>query len=282
MVCYLFSLPCLSHASTKDSITWMEVNMPPSFIQKGPLKNQGYSDVIGNLIREHLTDYEHHRIVTNVVRHFDDFKSGKKVCGIDLYKTKEREAFMYFSLPCVLTLPPVLVVRKDKSDMFGTDTDVSLETILANEEFRLGLSSDRSYGQRLDALLQQHLERKNLTVFSGQELRQNYFKMLLLDRLDGLIALPCEAKYHAEQMGILDQISIVMLRESQQDPEAWMSSVACPKNAWGREVIDKINIVLIQLRPSAPYRQAYERWIGENRLRQYRSTYNDLFLPTRP
>lgn len=256
--------------------------MPPSFIQKGPLKNQGFSDVIGNLIRERLTDYEHHRIVTNVVRHFDDFKSGKKVCGIDLYRTKEREAFMYFSLPSMLALPPVLIVRKDKMDMFGADTLVSLESILANEEFRLGFSSDRSYGQRLDSILKQHLERKNLIVFSGQELRQNYFKMLLLDRLDGLIALPCEAKYHAEQMGIHDRIATVMFRESQQGPEAWMSAVACPKNEWGREVIDKINTILIQIRPNAPYRHAYERWLDESSLRQYRSTYNDLFLTTRP
>lgn len=256
--------------------------MPPSFIQKGSSENQGYSDVIGNLIREYLTDYEHHRVVTNVVRHFDDFKSGKKVCGIDLYRTKERKAFMYFSIPSMLTLPPVLIVRKDKLGMFGTDPAVSLETILADEDFRLGFSSDRSYGQGLDAILKQHLKRKNMVVFSGQELRQNYVKMLLLDRLDGLIALACEAKYHAEQMGILDQVTTVTLLESQQNFDAWMSAVACPKNEWGREVIDKINTVLIQIRPSAPYRQAYERWLGENSLRQYRSIYNDVFLATRP
>lgn len=256
--------------------------MPPSFIQIGPMKNQGFEDVVGDLLKERLTDYEHHRIVTNVVRHFDTFKQGEKVCGIGLYRTTERESFLYFSIPAMLTLPPVLILRKDKLAQLGTDTIIGLETILANEEFRLGLSKDRSYGQTLDNILRRHAERKNLVLFSGQELGQNYFKMLMLDRLDGLLALPSEAMYHAEQLGIRDQIATLLLQENQGNYESWYCAIACPKNEWGREVIDKINTILMQIRPSERYRQAYERWLDGNSLQRYRTIYNDVFLATKP
>mgnify|MGYP001810371026 FL=1 len=38
----------------RDEITWLEVNMPPYFIQEGPHLGQGYGNVIGALIEQQL------------------------------------------------------------------------------------------------------------------------------------------------------------------------------------------------------------------------------------
>lgn len=257
--------------------------MPPHFIQEeGELQGQGYGDIVSELVRQQLPEYEHYQMTTNVVRHFDKFKRGDKVCAVGLYRTPERESFLHFSIPCLLTMPPALIIRKDRLEKFGNKTIISLDQLLNDPEFRLGMSKDRSYGQMLDDVLARHNNRKNLIVFSGQEIGENYFKMLLLDRLDGLIGLPDEAMYRAEQMGIRDQIIILPFADNQQTHEGWLCAVACPKNAWGQEIIDKINPILVDLRPTEAYRHAYERWLDSNSLPLYRRVYNEIFLTTKP
>lgn len=86
-------LPCIlvvllaQPAAAKDTIntiTWMEVSMPPYFIQEGPEKQQRYGDVVSAILQEQLPEYEHLEVVTNVTRHFHKFKQGEKVCSVGL------------------------------------------------------------------------------------------------------------------------------------------------------------------------------------------------------
>ncbi|WP_309413082.1 TIGR02285 family protein [Desulfobulbus sp.] len=262
----------------RDSITWMEPNMPPFNIQDGPAKNQGYGNIVTTLLQQHLPEYDHFIMITNVTRHFRKFKDGEKVCGVGLFRTPEREAFMYFSLPSLLVMPPTFIVKKDRKAEFGPTARVSLESLLQNRRIAIGLSRDRSYGAPLDAILAQRRQQAQLVYYNGQQLTDNYLKMLMLDRIDGLLALPDEALYHAEKMGLRDRIVALTVEETQCNYRDWMSAVACPKNAWGKEVIDKINAILLAQRPTAPYRAAYERWLDGTALERYRALYRDIFL----
>lgn len=282
IACCFLIIPPLAPVFARDSLTWMEVSMPPHFIHNGALQNQGYGDIVSKLLRQRLPEYDHYQMTTNVVRHFDKFKRGEKICAIGLYQTPERERFLHFSIPCLLTMPPALIIRKDRLKQWGLETVISLDQLLDNPDFRLGMSKDRSYGQRLDAILSRHVRRTNLVVFSGQEIGENYFKMLLLDRLDGLIGLPDEAMYRAEQMGIRDQLTTLIFEENQRNYEGWLCAVACPKNEWGKEIIEKINPILIELRPTERYRRAYERWLDSNSMPSYRKVYDEIFLTTKP
>lgn len=269
-------------ASAKNSITWLEVNMPPYLIQEGPGKSEGYGNIVSSILQEHLPEYEHHTVVTNVIRHFDRFRKGEQVCSIGLYKTPEREAFMYFSIPSMLTMPAVLITTKEKQAEFRANESIKLEDVLKNTRFILGLSKDRSYGTTIDLILDKYQNRKNLVLYSGQELTANYFKMLMLNRLDGLVGLPDEAMYHAEKLGLRDRLATLIIEENQQDYSGWFCAVGCAKNAWGQGVIDRINQVLIEQRPTARYRAAYERWLDPAHLERYRTVYKEVFLQTVP
>lgn len=282
IACWWLTLMPLPLAHAKDSITWMEVNMPPHFIQNGALRGQGYGDIVGELLRQRLPNYEHHRMTTNVVRHFDMFRRGDKVCAIGLYRTSERESFLHFSIPSLLVMPPALILHKGRLENLTAQKTLSLKSLLANSEFRLGISKDRSYGTTLDAVIAQYRHRSGLTVFSGQEIGENYFKMLLLDRLDGLLGLPDEAMFRAEQMGIRDQLVVLPLEENRDDYKGWQCAAVCPKNAWGQEVIARINAILVEIRPTPRYRRAYERWLDANNLPLYRRVYDEIFLATKP
>lgn len=280
LVLLLLCIP--SPLPAKDTVTWMEAVFPPFYIQSGANQEQGYGDIVTDILQEHLSDYEHEEVITNITRHFYKFKQGEKVCSAGLYKTAERDAFMYFSIPSFITLPPVLIIKKENIANFGHQTTVPLADVLANKGLMIGLAKDRSYGKTLDAILEQHKGQGNLVEFTGQELSFNLFQMLLRNRLDGIIVLPEEALYQAEQMGIRGQVLTLTLAENLQNYDGWMSSVGCSKNAWGKEMIEKINAILLEQRPTERYRAAYERWLDAGSIEQYRKAYSEVFLKTRP
>jgi len=271
-------LPALTWG--QDSVTWMEAVMPPYFIQDGNQKEQGYGDVITHLIQQELGDYEHEEVVTNITRHFHKFKQGEKVCSVGLYRTPEREEFMYFSIPSFLTLPAVIIIKKEAFPQFGNQTTVRLADVLNSKQMIIGLSKDRSFGTDTDAILKQHKDDGTLLETAGPELSLNLFKMLMKGRLDGLIGLPEEALFQAEQLGIRDQLMTLTIEENLNGYESWLSSVGCSKTAWGKALIDKINVILLAQRPTERYRAAYERWLDPNAIENYRRVYRGVFLET--
>lgn len=268
--------------SATENLVWMEAVLPPFFIHSGPNQNQGYGDAITQILEAHLPDYNHGEINTNITRHFYMFKQGEQVCSVGLYKTPEREKFMYFSIPSFITLPPVIIIKKENIVKFGNKATVSLDAVLEDRGMMIGFAKDRSYGKTLDEIFNRHKGQANLVEFTGQELSLNLFKMLMLGRLDGLIGLPEEALYQAEQMGIRDQFITLTLSENLHNYDGWMSCVACSKTPWGKQVIDKINQVLLAQRPSEQYRAAYERWLDPNSIAEYRRAYAEVFLKTVP
>jgi len=274
----LFMLAAPPPAAAKDEVIWMEAIMPPYFIKSGPHQGQGYGDIIAEILREHLTEYNHETITTNITRHFYAFKQGDKVCSIGLFRTPEREEFMHFSLPSFLTLPAVIIIKADQYPAFGSRTSVRLDDILANENLLIGIAKDRSYGITTDEILNQYAGNANVVQFTGPELSLNLFHMLMMDRLDGLIGLPEEALYQAEQMGIRDQLMTLTIEENDQDYGNWLSAVGCSKNEWGEKIIAEINEILLSQRPSPRYRTAYERWLDPHSIETYRKVYDRVFL----
>lgn len=264
--------------SAKDEVTWMEAVMPPYFIKTGPYQGEGYGDVIAEIIRENLTGYTHETITTNITRHFYAFKQGEKVCSIGLYRTPEREEFMHFSIPSFLTLPAVIIIKADQYQAFGGRPTVRLTDILTDEDLVIGISKDRSYGAATDQVLQQYAGNANVVEFSGQELSLNLFRMLMMNRLDGLIGLPEEALYQAEQLWIRDELMTLTIEENDQDYSNWLSAVGCSKNEWGAQIIAEINEILLSQRPGTRYRGAYERWLDPHSIATYRKVYDRIFL----
>lgn len=263
---------------TVDSIAWLEAVAPPFFIHEGSLTGQGYEDLITDIIKEQLPQYEHKHMKANISRHYQQWKQGEKACSLAMFKTPERMEFAYFSMPSVFTLPPVLIIHKDKFEKFGGRKKVSLAEILKSNEFVIGRSNNRSYGIEFDNTLNSYGNKKNIFAYEGPELSKNLFKMLLAGRIDALPGLPEEAMYLAETLGFRDQIMTISIEENQVNHDASLTYVACSKTPWGKKTIDTINKILLEQRPSERYRAAYERWLDPSSLEGYRKLYSEVFL----
>ena len=267
-----------ANLQAKDSMTWMEAVAPPFFIHEGDLKGQGYEDLITDLLAEHLPMYDHNHMIANISRHYQQWQQGEKSCALAMFKTPEREAFAYFSIPSVFTLPTILIIRKDSFDSFGGSKTINLQQLLEDHKFTIGRSNNRSYGVLVDNILNQYRNENNIFSFEGSELSLNLFKMLTAGRIDALVGLPEEAMYLAETLGFKDQIMTLNISENQNNHEASLTYVACSKTEWGKKTIDTINSVLLKQRPTERYRSAYERWLDPSSLENYRQLYSDVFL----
>lgn len=265
-------------SQAQDALAWMEAVAPPFFIHDGELKGQGYEDLITDILKGNLPQYQHSHMKANITRHYQQWKQGEKACSVGMYKTPERLEFTYYSIPSVFTLPPVLIIHKDRFQAFGGNKMVSLAKILQDGKLIIGRSNNRSYGIEIDTPLKTYSTEKNTFVYEGQELSLNLFKMLQAGRIDALPGLPEEAMYMAETMGIRDQIMTLAIEENQGNPEGSLSYVACSKNGWGKTAIETINQVLRAQRPTEKYRAAYERWLDPSSIEGYRKLYQDVFL----
>ncbi|MCP4343456.1 MAG: TIGR02285 family protein [Desulfobulbaceae bacterium] len=265
-------------AWAQDSIAWMEAVAPPFFIHEGEFKGQGYEDLITDILIAKLPQYNHSHMQANISRHYQQWKQGEKACGLAMYKTPERMDFAYFSLPSVLTLPTVLIIKKDKFNTFGGMKTLSLTDILKSNQYVVGRSKNRSYGIEFDNTLDQYGNSQNIFDHEGPELTLNLLKMLLAGRIDALSGLPEEAMYLAEKMGVRDQIMTLSIKENQVNHDASLTYVACSKNEWGKKTIADINIVLLKQRPTENYRAAYERWLDQSSIEGYRKLYKEVFL----
>ena len=177
----LFTIATLflaASAMAKDSISWLEAVAPPFFIHEGPFQGQGYEDLITNILIEKLPEYEHSHMKANISRHYQQWKQGEKACSLAMYKTPERMAFVYFSIPSVFTLPAVLIIHKDNYTKFGNKKTISLSAILESTNFVIGRSNNRSYGVEFDSTLNEYGTAANIFSYEGPELSDNLFKKL--------------------------------------------------------------------------------------------------------
>lgn len=267
-----------SISAAKEKLYWLEAVAPPFFIHEGPLAGQGYEDFLTDVLEEQLPQYEHVHLQATISRHYQQWKLGQNACSLAMYKTPEREKFVYFSKASVFTLPPVLIITRERLNDFGGKKVVSLAALLKEGKLVIGRSKNRSYGPEFDKCLDTYGNERNIYSYEGPDLSTNLFKMLLAGRLDALPGLPEEAMYLAETMGLRDRIMTISVSENLADHESMLTYVACSKTEWGKKTIQAINAILDKERPTDRYRAAYERWLDPSSIDGYRRMYQNVFL----
>lgn len=261
-----------------DTLTWLEVNSPPFYITEGKLAGKGYQSKLQNLIAKELPQYKYNTSYANLSRHYELFRKQEQVCAVALYKTPEREKLAYFSIPSFITFPGVLVIRKETYPLLGFQQRVSLQTVISRGDILLGRSKGRSFGNELDSIIDTYGTSETVFTYEGKDLNSNFIEMLVRGRIDAMISLPEEVMYHAEKLGLRDKIITIEIEETVSNPDGMMCHVACSKSPWGREVIDNINTVLLEKRPTQEYRGLYERWLDPNAIQRYRPLYEKYLL----
>jgi polar amino acid transport system substrate-binding protein len=110
------------------------------------------------------------------------------------FRTAQRERFAYFSIPAAQSPNALFLRRALAHRVAGLPLDQLLST-----GFRLGVQNGTSFGAQFDAYLASARFKATLTPVT---LRRNAWKMMALDRLDGMIADQASGQLELQQLSL--------------------------------------------------------------------------------
>ncbi|QDD63355.1 TIGR02285 family protein [Herbaspirillum seropedicae] len=261
--------PAVRASEPDNQIIWGRHHVPPYMIREGEWAGRGIFDLTLGVVTSHLPQYQHVDLAAPFPRVISEIRKGSHWCYIGALRTSEREAYAYFSLPTSIFLPLRVIVRRDRLAQFSHPQ--SLKSLLQNRQLVTSVMRDRSYSPTVDRLLAEYPAREN---YSEQI---EAISMLLAGRIDYMIELPLLAFYQARLLGHADELAAIRTEEAD---EVVFNRVMCPRNAWGRQVIDQVNQVLLAERPTPAYRAMVERWHDPESTAEIRRLYDKVFLKT--
>ncbi len=275
----VFILFSLTSAMADDPVTWPVFSYPPVFIiEQGKTPSGVGIDVI-NLIKSKLPEYEHKIKEVPISRVFRSLQDGYHYCAYGVLKTPEREAYMYYSLPCRITTPCFVVVRKEDVEKFGGGKKISLRELLENNNLKLLIKKDVIYNKEINSVIDGYAGQKHVYVLPSDELGKKEVQLLAAKRIDYTISVVSTA-YEAKQMGLIDKISFLPFEDTYNHYD--VGYIACPKNEWGRQMTDKINKILKEEIPKPQFFDLFKPLVTENMIPELRNQYEKLIMNSEP
>ena len=275
MILSVMFIPLQIHAD--DTISWQTYHRPPGIIMIGDDQGKGFVEKALNLIIERLPEYKHHKPMTTLARALSDMKAGRQVCHPALFKTRKREEFMIFSQAAMINPTNRIVAHPGKIDaLVKKDKSVDLIELLQYPQLSFALVKERSYTQIIDDLLADYLDQKYLFKMTNTDL-SSLFQMIEKGRIDVSIAYPFEVNYYLKDSNKRE--GALKLYAMSGMEKFTFGSVACPKTEWGKRVINKVNLALDVLKPTAAYRKAVTAWWEEEAATEaFNVLYQNEFL----
>ena len=255
-------------AQARDTLIWLLRDLPPTMIFEGPKKGQGIIDQMLPLLIAGMPQYDHVLMRVNRARGMQMLQEKSFTCDPSLVWTKERAQWITFSLPAFRAVSNGLAVRQtDRAvlDEFVSDGEVDLSALLASGRTKVGIVAERSYGQRIDALLKQ-ASPAALTSHHGNEALGSLLQMQRLGRLQVVLGYWPEIRYLANREQITDdQLAFLPIKGTDQ----YLSGhIGCSHTSQGKQAISEINQLLRAL-PRDRLDPLYADWLDP----QMRSDY---------
>ena len=258
---------CFSKEHT--TVHWNTVSFPPSLITKGELKNQGYSDIVRNIIIKNMSSYQHNVEIGNTKLAVTNLRRLEFSCFSGLNRNEEREKFTYFSKPTILSLPNELIIKKSNQHKFRkyltSDNKIDLFQILKDDILRFGYVDSRAYHNYIDDLIQKFKSNKNSFARKGADLTKGLVYMLSRDRLDYIIEYPTMIKYNKEELNIKEEFLQYPIKNASELIKVY---VGCNKSMYGKNLIDNIDEIIINQKEE--FVKAYKKWLPKNSLKRYK------------
>jgi uncharacterized protein (TIGR02285 family) len=277
MVGLLCGLAVAPVAHAKDTLVWLQRDLPPLMIFDGPKKGQGVIDQLLPVLIAGMPQYHHSVLHVNRARALQMLTEPSFTCDAALNWSKEREQWIVFSIPVFRAISNGLAARRaDRALLtpFIKNGEIDLAALLASGREKLGVIAERNYGEYLDGLLKQ-APAEAVTLHYGNDALGSLLQMQRLGRVQVLLGYRAEIRYQAQQQGIADD-------ELQFYPILGTSKylsgyIGCSDTPQGRQAIGEINQLLRALPPNQ-LSEAYAAWIDPQSRGDYLEAAKAFFL----
>ncbi len=255
---------CLLLAGTvgaKDTIVWMQLDFPPSFVAHGPDKGKGYSDVPMQIAIRSLPEYLHETTFVNPPQAIQNLRTQSNYCGSGLNRNAEREAFVEFSVPFVKRLPNQIVILKETlprlRPYIEADGRVDFARLINDESLKMGYHKERSYGSSIDPLITEK-PRAHLIHRPAKDLTISFLQMLKAQEIDYIVESPDSLRYFQRRGNYQGAFWLLPIKNAEGLLPVYF---ACPKSALGKQAIRKINTIIQS--HQTEMESAYLYWVSD-------------------
>ncbi|OUR97413.1 hypothetical protein A9Q84_13895 [Halobacteriovorax marinus] len=272
---FLFLLLYCCNLSAKktgpsDNITWRVVDWPPFYITNPTSNEKGLYDGFIEQVSLELPEYKHHKVKMNTLRARKQMKMGEKICHPSVLP--DTDALL--SKVNSILLPHKLIVRNEVSKLIEKrNKTMSLIDVLNMKGITIGISPD-SYTTKLNKITKRYLKKSNVFINNDYV---NLIKMLFLGRVDVIIQYSPIVRYLSHKENREDIYKVYNIKEI-KDQKYTLVHVACPKNAWGKRVINKINNFLVKESRNSRYIDHRIRWYSKEERSILKEYYKKIYL----
>jgi len=258
---------------TVGTIQWLVQDLPPHFSFKGGKAPQRASE-LGNgevdgflrLLIERIPQYRHEFVDAGLPRFEALVRQGQTLCSVLHVRTPERLSWLYFtSLHAPLFSRQLhVVVRRDRLAQFeqadAPGQPLSLAEILQRQDLVGLLPRGRSFGPRIDGLLQAAGEQAPRSMVTGRG--THLLSMLRAQRMDYTLEYSSVVdEYLSSSSGAGAELVKLPIAEGRSTAVA---TAACSRTPEGRRQIEAIDQAVRKLAQD-PQREAWMRaWRGSH------------------
>lgn len=265
----LFHTP---NTEAKEKITWMVLDWKPWMILEGEDKGTGRFNHILKVAQDNLPEYTHETEVMNWARFWHEIDNNNNVCYPFGLKKGNREKLVYYSAPHTLVLPNAIIMKKETAQILGNPTSYSMVQLLQQDKLKGYAEKGRSFTEKIDSIMKEHEQGSNLTRIP--ESAESLIKMVSMGRIDYTIEYPIVAAYYQKKSRTPESLISIPIAEMKPFSYVYMN---CTKNEWGKEVIEKWNTVLKEIKPTEEFRRITELGhTNEDELLLIRKFYNEF------
>lgn len=265
LVCWLLFSDALS---AKETVAWRVTKWAPFYILEGSEKGKGLYDEMTTTVIKKMPEYNHVQQEMSTARVLREMKSGKKVCHPSVLPGTDATLSVLNSI----LLPHRLIMNNKKAGLFSGSA-VSLNQLLGDSRYYGGITQGR-YSTELNDIVKNFEEEKHLYDFP---IYDNLIKMLFKGRVDYIIEYPPIVTYMAKMLELKKSTVSLKIQETSKTPYL-LVYFACPKNDWGKQMIAKINKILIEESKNSDFLEFRLRWYDESSRTYLKKVYQEIYF----
>lgn len=261
--------------SAGEKIVWPYLCYQPVYVCEGDELAGGYGFHLISRIQAEMPEFQHEFLKMPVERILDFAGKGEHQIFYGLYKTPERETFLTYSLPCRISIPTFVVVRRSDLPGFGHGKEVSLKSLLEDKAKTFLLFKSISFGKGIDELLGLYRDRAHIEVMNDTSgMGQKSLKMLMADRVDYFLSLD-GTSHDIAALNITDQVSYIPIAEQNRYEVGYITA---PDNEWGNRMIGRVNAILRNIVPTDAFFDLFKPLVNPDMIPRLKQEFDRVIV----
>jgi len=254
-------------AQAGDKMSWLMPDVPPASMPVDGKPTNGIADQIVLYISAHWPEAEHHFIYANPKRTWLMIERGEQACVVAALRNAERDKLSYF-VNTNLVPPLQLVVQEATLPRLPLNAhgEADLQKLLSDPVLRGIIVERRSYGAAVDALLAKRPADSRLETTAVGDYGRNVLKLVVHGRADYTLDYDYALQYASKSEPDIGRLQTVPIA---QNNKPMLGGIACPRNAWGKAAVKRIDQIVGTPEGAAAMIKAQNSWHTPASLQRY-------------